>query len=76
MTQEKLLEFATKLDNVCEEFMPHLDGDSNIEGVLLAIADLIDLDKSKQTHELIIACLDSASEGIRRACFDYYASWK
>lgn len=60
---------------------PHPSADSPIEDILLNIGDWIDhVDKAKEVatdgHPAVIACLDGTVEMLRRASFNYYASFK
>lgn len=76
MTPTQLKRFAADLDCVYNRHKGHLTGDSTLECLLLGIADLINMDGAKQTHDEVIGCLESAAEGIRHAAMDYYCSWK
>lgn len=53
-----------------------LENDYDIEELLMALSEIVNDERNKQKHPLVISCLDSVVSGIRQAALDYYVSTK
>lgn len=83
MTSAQLTKFSADLEKLYQDNKDAIStGDTSLDSILYGIGEVIqaDLDNykklTKEPHSGVIACLESAIDGIRHAAMDYYTSWK
>lgn len=78
-TDEECALVGAALDKVIadhSELFHKLTGDGGPSDIMAGLAEIVALDREHQTHEVVIACLESVEEHLHRGAFDWYASTK
>lgn len=64
--------------DICRKQLIQLVTDNNwdIESLIEAVIDIVEIDKNRQGHPLVISCLESVIKSLQQAALDYYVSTK
>jgi len=80
MTEQQIRNFELGMTQLFKDHKTALDTilgwDSEREAIMLGLAECITVERSHQTHDGVIAALDSCIEGLEHAAMDYYVSTK
>lgn len=64
--------------DICRKHLIQLVTYNNwdIESLIEAVIDIVEIDKNRQDHPLVISCLESVIKSLQQAALDYYVSTK